>query len=188
MSDIPYQQKSEDSGDAHLGGTAEELLPIVYEELRKLARHKMAKLPPGHTLQPTALVHEAFMRLANSPTHHWENSRHFFAVAAEAMRHLLIDRARSKLSRKHGEGQPPIGLEQIDVAMESDDQTLLMVNESVDRLAAIDPDAAQFVKLRFFVGLRHREIADIMGLSERSSKRLWTFARTWLFKEIKKQP
>jgi RNA polymerase sigma factor (TIGR02999 family) len=166
---------------------AEELLPVVYEELRRLAHQKMAWLPPGQTLQATALVHEAYLRLVGSPTERWQNSRHFFAAAAEAMRHILIDRARGKMSGRRGGHSPRVDLDQVDVAVESDDQTLLLVDEALDRLSALHPTAAAFVKLRYFVGLRHQEIAELMGLSERSSKRLWTFARAWLFKEIARE-
>jgi len=166
---------------------AEELLPLVYEELRRLAHIKMAQLPPGQTLQPTALVHEVFVRLVESPMDHWQGRKHFFAAAAEAMRHLLIDRARSKSSCKHGGGRIRVDLDQVDVAVDSHADTLLLVSEALDKLAEIDPGAAEFVKLRYFVGLRHAEIAEIMGLSERSSKRMWAFARAWLLKELRRQ-
>jgi len=184
MSDVTRILESAEAGDPK---AAEELLPLVYEELRRVARHKMSLLPPGQTLQPTALVHEAFVRLVGSPTDHWQSRRHFFAAAAEAMRHLLIDRSRRKQSARHGGGKPHIDLAKIDVAADADSETLRSVDEALEKLAAVDPRAAEFVKLRYFAGMRHDEIAEVMGLSERSSKRIWTFARAWLFDEIRRE-
>ena len=174
MSDVTRLLDAVDRGEPQ---AAEELLPLVYEELRRLARQKMALLPAGQTLQPTALVHEVFLRLVGSPTGRWQNRRHFFAAAAEAMRHLLIDRARSKLSLKHGGGLVRVDLDQVDVAVESEEDTLLLVSEALDKLAVLDSNAAEFVKLRYFVGLRHAEIADIMGSAVGTSKVLLHRAR-----------
>ena len=158
MSEVTRLLDSVERGDLQ---AAEELLPLVYGELRRLAHMKMAQLAPGQTLQPTALVHEVFLRLVGSLTEHWQSRQHFFAAAAEAMRHLLIDRARSKLSLRHGGGQVRIDLDHVDVAVESNADTLLLVNEALDRLAVVDSNAAEFIKLRYFVGLRHAEIAEV---------------------------
>jgi RNA polymerase sigma factor (TIGR02999 family) len=165
---------------------AEELLPLVYNELRRLAAHKMAQEQPGQTLQPTALVHEAWLRLAGGQQPSWENRRHFFAAAAEAMRRILIENARRKRSQKRGAGAEKISLEEIDVAARADDETLLLVNEALDRLAREDPRSAELIKLRFFTGLSHQEAAAALGISERSAKRYWTFGRAWLYSEIRR--
>jgi len=184
MSDVTRILSSIDSGDPR---AADELLPLVYEELRRLAHQKMSMLAPGQTLQPTALVHEAFIRLVGSPTDQWQSRRHFFAAAAEAMRHLLIDRARRKQAARHGGGRPHIDLAKIDVAADADGETLELVDGALDKLAKVDPRAAEFVKLRYFAGMRHSEVAEVMGLSERTSKRIWMFARAWLFDEIRRE-
>ena len=164
---------------------ADELLPLVYEELRKLAVSKMANEAPGHTLQPTALVHEAWLRLIGSHEQTWQNRAHFFAAAAEAMRRILIDTARRKSQVRHGGGQKRVGLEDIDMAWPDDRHRLLQVHDALDELAAIDPVKAEVVKLRFFVGLSNREIAELLNLSERSVERAWNFAKAWLFAAIK---
>jgi RNA polymerase sigma factor (TIGR02999 family) len=168
-------------GDAKAG---EELLPLVYGELRKLATHRMAREDAGHTLQPTALVHEAWLRLVNEGERTWQNRAQFFAAAAEAMRRILIDRARRKHALKRGAGAEPIDLDRVDIASEADTDTLLRVNEALEKLAIQDPEAAQVVKLRFFVGLDYVEAAKTLGISERSAKRCWTFARVWLYREL----
>jgi RNA polymerase sigma factor (TIGR02999 family) len=163
---------------------AEELLPLVYGELRKLAAHKMAHEAPGQTLQPTALVHEAWLRLVDSPDQRWEGRAHFFTAAAEAMRRILIDNARRKHALKRGAGLERLDLDQVEVAAQADEETLLVVNEALEKLASEDPSAAELVKLRFFVGLSNAEAAEALGVSERSAKRYWTFARAWLYHEI----
>jgi RNA polymerase sigma factor (TIGR02999 family) len=168
-------------GDAKAG---EELLPLVYQELRKLAAYRMAQEHAGHTLQPTALVHEAWLRLVNEGERTWQNRAQFFAAAAEAMRRILIERARRKHALKRGAGAEPIDLDQVDVACEADADTLIRVNEALEKLAVLDPQAAQVVKLRFFVGLDYVEAAKTLGISERSAKRCWTFARVWLHREL----
>jgi RNA polymerase sigma factor (TIGR02999 family) len=163
---------------------ADELLPLVYEELRRLAAHKMANEVPGQTLQPTALVHEAWLRMAGNQNQRWENRTHFFAAAAEAMRRILIENARRKSSLKRGAGAHRLDLDQIDVAVRADDETLLLINEALEKLAVEDPQSAELIKLRFFVGMTNQEAAQALGVSERSAKRYWTFARAWLYREI----
>jgi len=166
---------------------AEDLLPVVYEELRRLAARKMAQEAPGQTLQPTALVHEAWLRLAGGQNPSFEGRTHFFAAAAEAMRRILIDKARRKHALKRGAGWERLDLDQVDVAAHADDDTLLLVNDALDRLAAEEPRSAELVKLRFFVGMTNAEAAQALGISERSAKRHWTFARAWLYRAIRQQ-
>ena len=163
---------------------ADELLPLVYAELRKLAAYKMAHSVAGHTLQPTALVHEVWMRLVGSENPTFDSRAHFFAAAAEAMRHLLIDNARRKLARRHGGGLQRVDVENVDLAMPSDEDHLLAVSDALDRLAAHSPVQAQVVKLRFFVGMTAAESAEVLGLSERTVKQYWSHARAWLYREI----
>ena len=156
------------------------LLSLVYEELRKLAANRMANEAAGHTLQPTALVHEAWLRLVRGDDKRFENRAHFFAAAAEAMRRILIDHARRKSARKHGGHLERIDLEQIDVPARAEDDTLLRVSESLDALAHEDAKAAELVKLRFFGGLSVEEAAGVLGVSDRTARRYWRFARAWL--------
>jgi RNA polymerase sigma factor (TIGR02999 family) len=163
---------------------AEELLPLVYEELRKLASSRMANEAPGHTLQPTALVHEAWLRLVGPEARPWQNRAHFFGAAAAAMQRILIDRARRKKALKRGAGAERIDLDKIDVAVEADEDTLLRVNDALARLAAEDAQSAEIVKLRFFVGVGYDEAAELLGISERTAKRYWDFARAWLYREL----
>jgi RNA polymerase sigma factor (TIGR02999 family) len=163
---------------------AEELLPLVYEELRRLAAARMAGESGTQTLQPTALVHEAWLRLVGSKASEWKGRSYFFAAAAEAMRRILIERARCKHAAKRGANAPRIDLDQVDVAIDSDEETLLTINDALERLAAKHPEAAQVVKLRFFVGLDYVKAAEALGISERSAKRHWSFARAWLYREL----
>jgi RNA polymerase sigma factor (TIGR02999 family) len=165
---------------------ADELLPLVYNELRRLAAHKMADEAAGHTLQATALVHEAWLRLTNNdPTTGFANRAQFFAAAAEAMRRILIDRARRKSAGKRGGGWERLNLDKMDIAAEADDQTLLLLNESLERLAEEKPEAAEVVKLRFFAGLTLEQADQVLGFTERTAKRHWAFARAWLFDDMK---
>ena len=165
---------------------ASELLPLVYDELRKLAAARMANEAAGHTLQPTALVHEAWLRLAgNDANVQFANRAHFFAAAADAMRRILVDRARRKSAGKRGGGWERINLDNVEVAGDADDDTLLLVNESLDRLAQEAPQAAEVVKLRFFAGLTLEEAGQLLGFTERTAKRHWAFARAWLYDAMK---
>ena len=169
-------------GDQRAGG---ELLPLVYEELRKLAAQRLCHEKPGQTLQATALVHEAYLRLVDvSRAGNWDSRGHFFAAAAEAMRRILIDRARHRLSLKGGGGQRRVDLASIEVADEGNDEELLALNDALDELELHDPRAARLVKLRYFGGLAHQEAAEAMGVSRGVADRLWTLARAWLFRQI----
>jgi RNA polymerase sigma factor (TIGR02999 family) len=165
---------------------SEELLPLVYQELRKLAAHKMANEAAGNTLQPTALVHEAWLRLVDSPNQHWNSRNHFFMAAAEAMRRILIERARQKARLKRGGNQERVALNELDVAIHADSESLLLVEEALERLANHDPIKAKLVKLRFFVGLSLEEAAPLLGISEPTAKRYWAYARAWLYQEIER--
>ena len=164
---------------------ADDLLPLVYEELRKLAASRMAREAPGHTLQPTALVHEAWMRLVGSENPKFDGRAHFFAAAAEAMRRILIDRARRKRTQRRGGGQQRVELEKVDLATQKDDDQLLAVNEALDKLAAQNKVEAELVKLRYFVGMTSAQAAEVLGITEGSAKHYWIHARTWLYQEIK---
>ena len=163
---------------------AHELLPLVYDELRKLAASKMANEAAGHTLQPTALVHEAWLRLVGRDNPKFSGRAHFFAAAAEAMRRILIDRARRKRTLRHGGGQLKIDLENLDLASPDADDQLLAVNEALDKLASQDPIEARLVKLRYFVGLTNEEAASLLDISPRTARNYWAHARTWLYHEI----
>jgi RNA polymerase sigma factor (TIGR02999 family) len=169
-------------------GAAEALLPLVYEELRRLAAQKMAREAAGHTLQPTALVHEAWLRLGGDQQPNWRSRAHFFGAAAEAMRRILVDHARRRHRQRHGGGQERIDINAIDVASPTDEETLLAVNEALDELAAHDAAAAQLVKLRYFVGLTAPEAAEALGQSLRSTERLWAYARAWLRRRLTGRP
>jgi len=164
---------------------AEGLLTLVYGELRQLAAARMAKEQPGQTLQPTALVHEAWLRLGADQQPQWQNRAHFFAAAAEAMRRILVDKARQKRRFKHGGGQVRLDFSQIDVAIASDDETVLAVSDALEKLASRDPQGAELVRLRFFAGLSSAEAGEVLGLPERTAKRSWAYARAWLHEELK---
>ena|ERR1043166_3931151 len=160
---------------------AEELLPLVYEELRKLAAARMAQEKPGQTLQATALVHEAWLKLAGNGNQKWKGRGHFFAAAGEAMRRILIDRARRKHRVRHGEGLERVPLEGLDLTSATDDEVVLRVNDALERFAREEPAKAELVKLRYFAGLTLAEAALALGLSETTAKRHWTYARAWLY-------
>jgi RNA polymerase sigma factor (TIGR02999 family) len=164
---------------------AEEMLPLVYAELRKLAAMRMGNEPPGQTLQATALVHEAWLRLTDEGGQDWNSRGHFFAAAAEAMRRILVENARRKHRIKHGGELQRTSLTGLDLAQNTPDEHLLAVDEALDRLAALDPVGAGLVKLRFFVGLPNAEAARLLGIPERSAKRTWAYARAWLHEELK---
>lgn len=158
------------------------LLAQVYAELRALARAKMAREQPGHTLQPTALVHEAWLRLGDQS---FENRAHFFGAAAEAMRRILIERARRKLAAKHGGGAEHVDADEVEIAAPAEkDDELLAVHEALDALAAHDARKAELVKLRYFAGLTIEEAVDVLGISAPTAKRDWTYAKAWLYRQI----
>jgi RNA polymerase sigma factor (TIGR02999 family) len=161
-----------------------ELLPLVYEELRRLAAHQMARETPGQTLQPTALVHEAWLRLAGSDRQQWTSRGHFLGAAAEAMRRILIDKARRKNRVRHGKGLARVDLDDLDLAVSTSDETLLRVDEALDKLASEDKTKADLVKMRFFVGLSIPDAAQVLGLSETTAKRYWAYTRAWLYDEL----
>jgi len=189
MSDVTRLLDAVEKGEPK---AAEELLPLVYEELRKLAAVRMTSEKPGQTLQPTALVHEAWLRLLGPEREpqSWEGRSHFFGAAAEAMRRILVDKARRKNRLKHGEGQRPTDLEalpEMQIQEEVDDENLLFVDESLERLAARDPQKAEVVKLRYFAGLNHDEVAKVLNLSEKTVRRYWQFAKAWLCDDIERQ-
>jgi len=163
---------------------ADQLLPLVYQELRKLAAHKMAGEPPGQTLQPTALVHEAWLKLVGQEDRKWQDRNHFFAASAEAMRRILVDNARRKRTQRHGGGQRRVELDDIRLAVENDD-LLLAVNDVLEKLAATDKQKAELVKLRYFVGMTIEEAAQVLDISEPMAKRHWAYARAWLSEEIR---
>jgi RNA polymerase sigma factor (TIGR02999 family) len=165
---------------------AAELLPLVYDELRRLAAHKLANEPPGQTLQPTALVHEAWLRLSGTSDAIFANQAHFFAAAAEAMRRILVENARRKQRLKRGGGHQRIELDTLDVAITADADHLLAVDEALDKLAGQDALAADLIKLRFFAGLPNVEAARLLRLPERTAKRTWAYARAWLYEELKR--
>lgn len=167
---------------------ANELLPLVYHELRRLAAHKMASESPGHTLQPTALVHEAYLRLVGpGQSQQWDGRGHFFAAAAEAMRRILVESARRKKRLKHGGELQRVDVAEVELPLPMPDDELLALDEALDRLAKVDSRAAEIVKLCFFVGLTQEQAGKELGVSLATAERLWSFARAWLFQEMQKQ-
>ena len=165
-------------------GAASELLPLVYDELRKLAAHRLAHQAPGQTLQPTALVHEAYLRLVGDPEgSDWDSRGHFFAAAAEAMRHILVDNARRKHAVKRGGGARRVPLEEFHRVAESPED-LLDLDDALTRFAAEEPDKARLVQLRFFAGFTTPETAAALGISIATAERWWTYARAWLYNEL----
>ncbi|HVU24924.1 MAG TPA: ECF-type sigma factor [Opitutus sp.] len=185
MSEITLLLKRIDSGAP---GAAEQLLRLVYGELRQMAGARMAREPAGHTLQPTALVHEAWLRLGGDQQPSWENRRHFFSAAAESMRQILIERARRRRAARHGGGQVRVEAGELErTAMVARDDRVIAVSEALDRMAACDPGKAELVKLRYFVGLTIDEAAESLGISVPTAKRWWAFARAWLAREIHRQ-
>ena len=184
MSELTVILRRVQQGEAKV---AEELLPLVYQELRRLAARKMANELPSQTLQPTALVHEAWLRLGGDEQETWENRAHFFGAAATAMRRILVDRARRKLCQRHGGGQERVDVAEVEIAAptETPDE-LLALHEALDRFALEDPAKAEFVQLRYFVGLSLEESARALGVSLATAKRWWQYARAWLKVEMRK--
>jgi RNA polymerase sigma factor (TIGR02999 family) len=184
MSEVTRILTSIEQGDAK---AADELLPLVYQELRRLAAQKMARESPGHTLQPTALVHEAWLRLTGGDNQQWDGRGHFFAAAAEAMRRILIEHARRKNAVKRGVDFERVNFENLDVAILAEGEDFLLLNDALEKLEREDPDAAQVVKLRFFAGMTNEEAGKVLGVTDRTAKRYWTFARAWLFRELRRR-
>ncbi len=181
MSDVTRILNAIEHGDRQ---AADELLPLVYEQLRHLAARKMAHEAPGQTLQATALVHEAWLRLVGNQPVQWAGRAHFFGAAAEAMRRILINNARRKRAVRHGGGQQRLVVEEIEVAAETKDDEMLAVDEALEKLAACDRTKAELVKLLYFVGLTIPEAASILGISEPTAKRYWSYTRAWLLATI----
>jgi RNA polymerase sigma factor (TIGR02999 family) len=181
MTDVTRILNAIEQGDAKATG---ELLPIVYEELRLLAAQKLRAEPPGQTLQATALVHEAYLRLAGVEGRKWKGRTHFFAAAAEAMRRILIENARRKHRLKRGGDQQRVDLDEVEIVLEEPPEELLALDEALSRLAEIDTTKAELVKLRYFAGLTLEQAADVLEISPTTAKRHWTYARAWLYKAI----
>jgi RNA polymerase sigma factor (TIGR02999 family) len=183
MADVTRLLAAADAGDPK---AAAELLPLVYDELRKLAAARLAAEQPDQTLQPTALVHEAYLRLVGgAQPDGWNGRGHFFAAAAEAMRRILVDAARRRRAQKHGGGRVRVDLPD-DLAAPAAGDDLVALDEALTRLEGHDPDAARLVKLRYFAGLSHQDAADALGVSRGAADRLWALARAWLLRQLSK--
>jgi RNA polymerase sigma factor (TIGR02999 family) len=185
LSDFTRILESIEQGDPK---AADQLLPLVYGELRKLAASKMAKEAPGHTLQATALVHEAWLRLVGDENPRFENRAHFFAAAAEAMRRILIEKARRKRAVRHGGGRHRTEFQEADLASPQDDDQLLAISDALDELAVRRPLEAQLVKLRYFVGMTMDEAAAVLNISKSDATQYWVHARAWLYRKITTRP
>jgi len=181
MSDVTRILNAIERGDAR---ATDELLPLVYEELRLLAVQKLSQEPPGQTLQATALVHEAYLRLVGDESQSWENQGHFFSAAAEAMRRILIDNARRKKSQRHGGGHRRHEIDDLEVPMSERPEDLLKLDDALTKLAQEDPEVAEIVKLRYFGGLTLEQAAQVKGISRRTAGRYWNYARLWLYREV----
>jgi len=182
MSDVTLILSAIEQGDPKAAG---QLLPLVYDELRKLAAIKLAQEKPGQTLQATALVHEAYLRLVGvEQEQHWDSRGHFFAAAAEAMRRLLVENARRKASLKRGEGMQREDLDRIEIVAESRSDDLVALDEALTLLTREDPQTAELVKLRYFAGMSNKQAADVLGISPRTADFRWAFARSWLLEKI----
>jgi RNA polymerase sigma factor (TIGR02999 family) len=181
MSDATAMLAAVDRGEPN---AASELLKLVYEELRRLAAFKMAQQPPGQTLQATALVHEAWLKLVGAENPTFKNRSHFFSAAAEAMRHILIDRARRKQTQRHGGRFERVEFDEFEIAAPSPDDQMLAIHESLEKFAVAYPLQAEVVKLRYFAGMTNEEVAQLLSISVRSVNNYWDFARAWLFEEI----
>jgi RNA polymerase sigma factor (TIGR02999 family) len=181
MSDATLMLAAIEAGEPN---AVEQLLVLVYDELRRLAASKLALEAPGQTLQPTALVHEAWLRLVGDANPSFKDRKHFFCASAEAMRHILIDRARRKRTKRHGGEYRRIDFEDFDLAAPGADEQLLAVNEALDKLALEHPVQAELVKLRYFAGMTNEEISEVLGISVSTVKNYWTFSRAWLLNEI----
>ncbi len=184
MSDITLLLQAIKDGDA---AAVDKIFPLVYAELRKLAAAQMTKERPGHTLQTTALVHEAWLRLGGEVNANWNGRGHFFGAAAEAMRRILVDHARRKQAERRGGGKSNLNIADLEIAVEqTDDEQILAVNEALEKLTAVHPEDAELVKLRYFAGLTLEQAATSQGISLAAAKRSWTFARAWLHREMQR--
>jgi RNA polymerase sigma factor (TIGR02999 family) len=181
MSEVTRILTAIEHGEARAG---EELLPLVYDELRRLAAYQLSHKAPGQTLQATSLVHEAWLRLVGAQDRKWEGQKHFFAAAAQAMRRILIENARRKQRQKHGGGWERVDFERIQLAEPLPSDKLLALDEALTELAKHDPQSAELVQLRFFAGLTQQQTADLLGVSRRTADRIWAYARAWLFQQI----
>jgi len=184
MSDITLMLQAVARGERQ---ASSDLLPLVYEELRQLAGARMAREASGQTLQPTALVHEAWLRLVGEGNRSWENRAHFFGAAAEAMRRILIENARRKSRLKRGGGQVRLNIDDVELADTTPDDKILLIDEALERLKSEDPDKAKIVMLKFFGGLTNQEIAQSLNVTERTVERQWAFAKAWMFRCIQTQ-
>jgi RNA polymerase sigma factor (TIGR02999 family) len=183
MSDLTRLLEEMEQGDP---SAAEKFLPLVYDELRRIAAARMAAERPGHTLQPTALVHEAWLRLDDGNTPSFQNRAHFFSAAAEAMRRILIERARRRKTAKRGGGVVPLEIETIEIPLPlNDDDQVLAVNDALEKFAVLDPRKAELVKLRYFVGMTFEQAAMALGIAVPTAKQWWTYARAWLTVELR---
>lgn len=182
MSDVTLVLDAINRGESQ---ASEELLPLVYDELRRIAAARMAQESAGHTLQPTALVHEVWLRLTGGQKQSWENRAHFFGAAAEAMRRILIERARRKSRLKRGSGQALLDIADLDVIAAMPDDKILLVDEALEQLKLEDPEKSKIVMLKFFAGLTNEQVAEIMNVNERTVRRQWEFAKAWLFDRIR---
>jgi RNA polymerase sigma factor (TIGR02999 family) len=181
MSDVTRILERVENGDAN---AAAELLPLVYDELRRLAAHRLAGEHNGHTLQPTALVHEAWIKISGDEKRGWNGRQHFFAAAAEAMRRILVDRARRRLAAKRGAGEMCLDADDLEIPAPALDDQLLAVNEAVEKFAALDSRKAELVKLRYFVGMTFEEASEVLGIAVPTAKQWWAYSRAWLRVEI----
>ena len=184
MSDVTRVLAAMEAGDS---AASEKLLPLVYDELRKLAAAKLSRDKPGQTLQATALVHEAYVRLVRSSDRHWDGQGHFFAAAAEAMRRILVEQARRKSRLKHGGDLARVDLPEIAAPQEDSADRMVAVDEALDRLAQEDPVAAEVVKLHYFAGLTLEEVGGVLGMSRATAYRQWSYARSWLKTDVESQ-
>ncbi len=181
MSAVSQILNAIEQGDPHAAG---QLLPLVYDELHRLAAHKLAREKPGHTLQPTALVHEAYLRLVGDAAPRWDGRGHFFAAAAEAMRRILVDHARRRTAQKRGGLARRVAWDDRFTVADAEDDELLALDEALGELERHDPRGAQLVKLRYFSGLTHQQAAEALGISRRAADRVWAVAKAWLYQRI----
>jgi RNA polymerase sigma factor (TIGR02999 family) len=182
MPDVTQVLQAASAGDPQAGA---ELLPLVYDELRRLAAHRLAGERNQHTLQPTALVHEAWLKISRSDAPDWNGRQHFFAAAAEAMRRILVDRARRRHAAKRGAGEVCLDADDLDIPAPAPDDQLLAVNDALSKFATLDARKAELVKLRYFVGLTFEEAAEVLGIAVPTAKQWWAYSRAWLTVEMR---